>query len=125
MKAGYKTTEFWLTAVVNLAVFVGIMTAQEGSEALLLIGAAVAAIVDAAYIFGRSAIKVRTAVQEQGVTEIELAGVDLDYDDEAVQRFAQLLKDTWIARPDDWQEIAKTMLAKIQADINEALHDTA
>ena len=71
IKPGYRTTEFWLTAIVNMAGAIiailagrGLMTSDEGDLWLVLIQSiAVAiiplalAIVDAAYIQSRGSVK--------------------------------------------------------------------
>ncbi|MBK8434459.1 MAG: hypothetical protein IPL28_25615 [Chloroflexi bacterium] len=115
MKTGYKTTEFWLTAVVNLAVVLGILTQPEASEALQLVMGATAAIVSAAYIFGRAAVKVKTAVQEQGVTEFIVESVALDYDGESLAELGAFLRDLWSENPaqdaDDWAKIVQTLFS--------------
>lgn len=125
MKTGYKTTEFWLTAVVNLAVVLGILTQPEASEALQLVMGATAAIVSAAYIFGRAAVKVKTAVQEQGVTEFIVESVALDYDGESLAELGAFLRDLWSENPaqnaDDWAKIVQLFLARVQDDVNESL----
>jgi hypothetical protein len=73
MKSGIKTTEFWLTAVVNIAAavvailsFRGLMSGQEGELWVTLvqaIAAAVAplvmAVVTAAYTKGRTIVKAK------------------------------------------------------------------
>lgn len=72
MKSGYKTTEFWLTAVVNIAAavvailaFRGLMASQEGDLWVKLVQAIAAAVaplvmgvVTAAYTQARAKVKV-------------------------------------------------------------------
>ncbi len=72
MKSGYKTTEFWLTAVVNIAAavvailaFRGLMAPQEGDLWVKLVQAIAAAVaplvmgvVTAAYTNSRAKVKV-------------------------------------------------------------------
>ena len=72
MKSGYKTTEFWLTAVVNIAAavvailaFRGLMSPQEGDLWVKLVQAIAAAVaplvmgvVTAAYTNSRAKVKV-------------------------------------------------------------------
>ena len=71
VKPGYRTTEFWLTAIVNIAGAIiailagrGLMTSEDGDLWLVLVQSiAVAiiplalAIVDAAYIQSRGSVK--------------------------------------------------------------------
>lgn len=71
VKPGYKTTEFWVTAVVNIVTAVigilavrGLVTAEEGNLYIALANAVVAAIaplvlayVTAKYAEGRAMVK--------------------------------------------------------------------
>lgn len=71
MKPGYKTTEFWLTAIVNVAAAIvailaarGLVSSEEGELWVQLVESIavavlpiVMAVVTAAYVNGRSAIK--------------------------------------------------------------------
>lgn len=129
MKAGYATSEFWLTMIVNAAVALGLLTQTEASESLQLVMVATAAIVTVAYNFGRAAVKVKTAVQEEGIAEFIVESVALDYDGESLNELGAFLRDLWSNNPaqdaDDWGKIVQLFLARIESDVNESLSESA
>lgn len=74
MKPGYKTTEFWVTAVVNIVAAVvallgvrGLVTAEEGDAYIAVAGAIASAVAPlaAAFVTGRY-INSRTDVKRNG-----------------------------------------------------------
>lgn len=59
-KDGVKSTEFYVVLVVNVLVGAGVLTAGEGAELLQAMLVAAVAIVNGAYILGRSWVKADT-----------------------------------------------------------------